>query len=112
VSARGETWLWLLQRASAAVLALAVLVHLATIIYATRHGLSAAAILGRTAGNHWWLGFYLLFAAAAALHAGIGVRVILREMTAWHGRSLDLAAMLLALGTLALGWRAAFGLFA
>ena len=112
MSARRETWLWILQRASEVVLAFAVLVHIVTIIYAARHGLSAAAILSRTAGNPWWLGFYLIFATAAALHAGIGVRVIVREWTPWRGRSLDFAALLLALGTLAAGWRAALGLFA
>ena len=112
MSARIETWLWLLQRASAAVLALAVAVHLVTIIYAVRHGLTAAAILSRTVGNPWWLGFYLVFAAAAALHAGIGLRVIARETLGWRGRSLDGAAALAALLLLAAGWRAAFGLFA
>ena len=53
------------------------------------HGLSATAILARTAGNPWWLAFYLLFATAAAIHAGIGIRVIVREWTRWHGRGLD-----------------------
>ena len=37
--------LWIAQRASAAVLALCVVVHLATIIYAVRGGLTAAEIL-------------------------------------------------------------------
>ena len=41
VSRRAETLLWVAQRASAAVLALCVLVHLATIIYAVRGGLTA-----------------------------------------------------------------------
>jgi len=112
VSARIETWLWILQRATALVLATSVLVHLVTIIYAVRHGLSAAAILARTAGNPWWLGFYLLFATAAAIHAGIGIRVVLREWTPLRGRVLDLSAATLATISLMLGWRAAFGLFA
>ena len=112
MAARGETWLWLLQRASAGVLALAVMVHLATLVYAVRHGLSAAAILERTRGNGLWLGFYLLFASAAALHAGIGLRAIAREMTPWQGPRLDAALILAALAIAATGWRAAFGLFA
>ena len=48
VSARAQVRLWAAQRLSAAVLALCVLVHLATLIYAVRGGLSAAEILGRT----------------------------------------------------------------
>lgn len=112
MGARGETWLWLLQRATAVVLAFAVLVHLATLIYAVRHGLSAAAILARTEGNVAWLGFYLLFATAAALHAGVGLRTVLREMTPWRGAAADLLMLLLAALVAAAGWRAAFGLFA
>jgi fumarate reductase subunit C len=112
VSARGETWAWIVQRASAAILAVGVTVHLATIVYAVRAGLSAQTVLARTQGNFWWLVFYLIFVAAAALHAGIGLRVILREMTPWRGRSLDGMAALTALLLLIAGWRAAFGLFA
>ena len=67
--------LFLLQRASAGVLAVAVLVHLATIIVAVRGGLSAGEILARTSGNLAWLGFYALFVIAAAIHAPIGLRI-------------------------------------
>jgi fumarate reductase subunit C len=112
VSARVETWAWIVQRASAAVLAFGVIVHLATIVYAVRTGLSAQAILARTQGNFWWLAFYLIFVAAAALHANIGLRVIVREMTPWSGRSLDGAAAVAASLLLIAGWRAALGLFA
>ena len=48
MSARAETRLWLAQRASAAVLALCVAVHLVTMIAAVRGGLTAAEMLGRT----------------------------------------------------------------
>jgi succinate dehydrogenase subunit C len=112
MGARGETWLWILQRATAVVLALAVLVHLVTLIYAVRHGVSAAAILARTQGNAAWLGFYLVFATAAALHAGIGLRAMLRELTRWRGAGVDFAALILVALIAAAGWRAAFGLFA
>ena len=47
---RGEARLWVAQRASAAILALCVAVHLVTIIYAVRHGLTAGEILERTRG--------------------------------------------------------------
>jgi fumarate reductase subunit C len=112
VSARIETWAWIAQRASAAILAVGVVVHLTTIVYAVRAGLSAQAILARTHGNPWWLAFYLVFVAAAALHAGIGLRVIAREITPWRGRSLDRTAALTAFLLLIAGWRAALGLFA
>ncbi len=110
--ARAEIRLWVAQRASAAVLALCVAVHLALIIYAVHAGLSAPAILGRTHGSVTWLGFYLLFVTAAAVHAPIGLRAMLRETTPWHGRSLDLATAAFAVLLGALGTRAVWGLFA
>ena len=111
-STRNEVRLWLAQRASAAVLALCVLVHLATMIYAVQGGLSAAEILGRTRGSAVWLGFYLLFVAAVAVHAPIGVRSTLREMTPWRGVSLDAAAWLFAAFLAVFGARAVWGVFA
>lgn len=107
-----EARLWLVQRASAAVLALCVVVHLATIVLAVRGGLSAAEILGRTRGSMAWLFFYATFVVAVAIHAPLGLRAILREWTAWRGTSLDLAMALVALLLLVLGWRAIGGLFA
>ena len=109
---RSQVLLWTAQRASAAVLALCVVVHLITIIYAVRNGLSAAEILGRTRGNHGWLAFYAVFVAAVAVHAPIGLRTILSEALGWRGAGLD--AAVLALGA-ALAWwgaRAAFAVFA
>ena len=61
MSTRTQTFLWLAQRASAAVLALCVFVHLGTMIYAVRGGLSAAEILARTRGSFAWLAFYSAF---------------------------------------------------
>lgn len=104
-------WLWLAQRASATVLAVCVAVHLATMIVAVQGGLSAAEILGRTRGSLTWLVFYGLFVLAVAVHAPIGLRSILREMTAWRGRSLDLAALGFAVALAWLGLRVVLGLF-
>jgi fumarate reductase subunit C len=112
MSPRAETWLWLAQRAAAAILAGAVAVHLATILYAVHHGLSAAAILERTRGNWAWLLFYILFAAAAALHGSVGLRTIVTETTRWRGRGLDAATALVAVLLTGAGVRAAIGLFA
>ena len=111
MSARAETWLWIAQRAAALVLALAVAIHLATIIYAVRHGLSAAAILARTQGNFAWLAFYLVFAAAASVHGGIGLRTIIRETTRCRGAGLDLAILVFGAALMLAGWRAALALF-
>ena len=111
MNARTQVLLWTAQRASAAILALCVVVHLITMIYAVKSGLSAAEILGRTRGNHAWLAFYLLFVAAVAIHAPIGLRTILAETFQWRGTALDV--MMLATGVaLALwGWRAVFAVF-
>jgi fumarate reductase subunit C len=104
--------LWLLQRATAALLALAVGVHLVSIILAVRGGLSAAEILERTRGNLPWLLFYAGFAAAAAVHGAIGLRTIAAEWLGWRGRGADLAWCGVAALTAALGIRAALGLYA
>ena len=103
--------MFLLQRGSAAVLAFAVAVHLATIIYAVRVGLTAGEVLGRTRDNGWFLAFYLVFVVAVAIHAPIGLRNILREWTAWRGRSLDIVLAIFALLLLFLGFRAAIAVY-
>jgi len=103
--------MFLLQRGSAVVLAFAVAVHLATIIYAVRVGLTAGEVLGRTRDNGWFLAFYLVFVVAVAIHAPIGLRNILREWTAWRGRSLDIVLAIFALLLLFLGFRAAIAVY-
>ena len=94
------------QRLSALVLAPLVLVHLVLILYAVQDGLSAEEILARTRGSLFWMAFYGLFVLAAALHASIGLRNILSELTPWRGRSLGLAMHLFGLALLLLGFRA------
>ncbi len=112
MNVRAQVLLWTAQRVSAAVLALCVVVHLATMIYAVRHGLSAAEILGRTHGNHAWLAFYVTFVAAVAIHAPIGVRTIVDESFGWRGKPVDLAVIALGLVLALWGWRAAYAVFA
>jgi fumarate reductase subunit C len=112
VSARAETRLWIAQRASAAVLAVCVVVHLVVIIYAMRGGLSAAELLGRTRGNVGWAAFYTLFVLAAAVHAPIGLRTVLMEWGGSRGRSLAVAAALFAAALAVLGLRAVWAVFA
>ena len=106
-----SAFLFLAQRVSAAVLALAVTVHLATIIYAARAGMTAADVLARTHGNTAFLIVYVVFVLAVAIHGPIGLRNVLREWTAWRGRSLDLVLTAVALLLLALGLRAAVAVF-
>lgn len=112
MSVRAQVLLWGAQRASAAVLAICVVVHLATVIYAVRNGLSAAEILGRTRGSTAWLAFYLVFVAAVAVHAPIGLRAILAEWARWRGRSLDVAMLLVGLLLALWGGRAVWAVFA
>jgi fumarate reductase subunit C len=112
VSPRAEAKLWIAQRASAAVLALCVVVHLVLIVYAMRGGLSAAEILGRTRGSVPWLAFYGVFVLAAAVHAPVGLRAIATEWLGWRGRSLGVAVHVLALVLAVLGLRAVWAVFA
>jgi len=96
-----ERRLFILQRLSAMVLAPLVLIHLGLILYAVRDGLTAAEILGRTQGSLGWALFYGAFVLAAAVHAPLGLRNILRE---WTGAGLRLTNLLsLAFGLLLAG---------
>lgn len=110
-NARHEAWLWTAQRASAAVLALCVLVHIVTVVYATRGGLSGVEILARTRGNGAWLSFYVVFVLAVAVHAPIGLRTIAIEWLGWRGPSRDVALGLFSIVLTAMGLDAAWSLF-
>lgn len=111
MSARREALLWGAQRASAALLALCVVVHLATMIYAAHAGLSAAQILARTRGNLVWLGFYSIFLLAAVVHVPIGLRAVLSEWLGWRGASRDAVLAAFAAALAWLGARAILGVF-
>ena len=112
MSYRSDTTLWIAQRASAAVLAVCVVVHLVTIVYAVRGGLSAAEILARTRGSVGWLAFYTVFVLAVAVHAPIGLRPVLTEWLGWRGRSRDAAMVIFAVVLLWMGMRAVLTVFA
>jgi fumarate reductase subunit C len=105
---RAQVLLWGAQRISAMVLAVCVLVHLATIVYAVRGGLTAAEILGRTQGSIGWALFYLVFVAAVAVHAPIGLRNVFAETFGWRGRSLDAAMLVLGVVLALWGVRAVY----
>jgi fumarate reductase subunit C len=106
-----QTALWVAQRATAAILALCVVVHLATIIYAVQGGLSAAEILGRTRGNAGWLAFYTVFVVAAAIHAPIGLRAVLGEWLRWRGASREVFLVLFSAVLFSAGMRAVLAVF-
>ena len=101
-----EARLWLLHRATAALMAPFVLVHLGLMIFAVQGGLDAAEILGRTRGSLGWGAFYGVFAIAAAMHGSLGLRTVLREWAGWHGRTADMVLLALFLGLSAIGLRA------
>jgi fumarate reductase subunit C len=112
MSVRTQTCLWAAQRVSAMVLALCVLVHLVTLIYAIRGGLSAAEILARTHASAAWGVFYAVFVIAVAVHAPIGLRAILHEWSGLRGAALDIIVAIVALVLLVLGMRAVWAVAA
>jgi succinate dehydrogenase subunit C len=103
--------LFLIQRASAAFLALAVAAHLVTILYAIRGGLTAGEILARTHGNVVLLLFYSLFVIAVVVHAPIGLRNVAHEWLGWRGRTCDVALAVFGLLLLTFGLRAVVAVF-
>jgi len=111
-SATLQARLWMLQRLSAMVLALCVVVHIAVIIVAVRNGLTGAEILGRTRGNVAWGLFYGVFVLASAVHVPIGVLKIAEEWWRWRGRGVQLAAAAFGLLVLVAGLRAVWAVTA
>lgn len=110
MSASLQVRLWWLQRASAALLAPLVLLHLLLIVYAVHQGLSAQAILGRLHDSLAFGGFYGLFVLACAAHVPVGVARIAEEWLGWRERSSLWLGSLFALLLLAAGLRAVWGL--
>ena len=105
MSARREAVLWIGQRVSAVVLAACVLVHLVTIIYAVRGGLSAGEILARTRGSIAWGAFYSVFVIAAAIHGAIGLRTVAAEWLGLRGDAAEVAMTVVGLVLVLLGLR-------
>ncbi len=101
-----EARLFVLQRLSALVMAPMVLLHLGVILYATRAGLSAEAILARTGSTPLWPVFYTLFVLAVAVHVPIGLRNVLREWTSLGRAGVNAIAIGFGAISLLLGLRA------
>ena len=93
------------------MLAVCEIVHLVTVIYAVRNGLSAAEILGRTRGSLGWAAFYALFVLAVTVHAPIGLRNFLSETFNWRGSGLNIAVTAIALTLAMWGFRAVYAVF-
>jgi len=98
--------LYVWQRATAALMAVLVPIHLAVIFYATRQQLTAADILSRTHGSALWASYYGLFVAAASIHASIGVRNVLTEWTPLADRRAGWCAAALGAVLALLGFHA------
>jgi succinate dehydrogenase subunit C len=112
VSARREAQLWIAQRFTAALLAACVIVHLATIIYAVRGGLSSTEILGRTRGSIAWGAFYSVFVLAVSIHGAIGLRTIAAEWLGLRGKAAAIAIVFIGVALAAVGMRAVFAVVA
>jgi fumarate reductase subunit C len=106
VSTRREVKFWLAQRVTAAILAVCVTVHLVTIIYAVRNGLTAGEILARTRGSLAWGTFYSVFVFSAAIHGAIGLRNVAGEWLRWRGDTAEVAVTVLGVALTILGLRA------
>ena len=107
---RHAAWRFVLQRGSAAVLALCVVVHLATIIYAVRHALTAEAIVARMHATAFWPAFYAVFVVAVAIHAPLGLRRIADEWLSLRGPATDMVLTAFGLVLLVGGFYAVFSL--
>ena len=103
--------LYMLQRITALIMAPLTLGHIAVMIYAIQGGLSAAEILGRTQGSFWWMLFYGSFVIAVAIHAPIGLRTIMREVTSLSLPIINAVVIFMALFLCVAGSRAIFGLY-
>ncbi len=98
--------LFVLQRATGALLAVLLLIHLVTVIYAVQGGLSVAEITERVRGNLFWIVFYSVFGLTAIIHALIGLRKVLTEILPINQRMIDLVVALYVFGGLWLGLQA------
>ena len=108
MSARREAALWVAQRGTAVVLALCVAVHLVTIVYAVRQGLTAGDVLARTRGSVGWGAFYSVFVLATAIHGAIGLRAVAAEWLGWRGDAAEVAMTLAGVALTVLGLRAVY----
>jgi fumarate reductase subunit C len=98
--------LYILQRLTAALMIPLIIGHLAVMFYATRKGLTASDILGRTRGSVAWGAFYSLFVITASIHGAIGLRAVVAEWLSLRGPMLNTVMWFSGLVLATLGLRA------
>jgi fumarate reductase subunit C len=111
-TAATQAKIWYAMRISSMVLAVCVLVHIVTVIYAVRGGLSATEILGRTHGNWIFGAFYGVFVVACAVHVPLGLAAIAEEWLGLRERAARVLAQIIGLVILLMGLRAVYGVVA
>ncbi len=100
--------LFMLQRLSALVMVPLVIGHIGVMIYAVQGGLSAGEILARTQGSAVWALFYGVFVIAVSIHAAIGIRVVVHEMSGLRGAALKVLTAAVFIGLAVLGMQAVY----
>jgi fumarate reductase subunit C len=105
-----DSTIYTLQRITAIILAGLVAIHLALIIYAIDGGMTAGEILSRTRASLFWPMFYGVFVIAITIHAPLGLRNILLELTKINHRPVNALSLAFALMLLLLGARAVWGI--
>jgi len=112
LSLGAQARLWYLQRLSAMVLAVCVVIHLLVILWAVRGGLTGAEVLARTQGNWGFAAFYAIFVLACAVHVPVGLARIAEEWGGWSATSALRAAGAVAVLIAVLGLRAVYAVSA
>lgn len=100
--------LYVLQRVAALLMVPLIVGHLAIIFYATRKGVTAGEILGRTRGSFGWGFYYVAFVLLASVHGAIGFRSIAMEWGNVRGRALEFLMWAFGIVLAALGLRAVY----
>ena len=95
---------YILQRLTGVMLAAFLFIHLITIIFAVKGGLSVAEIVDRVRGNIGWIAFYGIFILTVVIHATIGLRNIISELTSIDERTIGLISSAYAIIALILGY--------
>jgi fumarate reductase subunit C len=108
VSLGTQARLWSLQRLSAMVLAICVVIHLVGIMWAVRGGLTGVEILARTRGSWGFAAFYATFVLACAVHVPVGLAAIAQEWWGWSARNALRGAWVVAAAIALLGLRAVY----
>ena len=112
MNAATQAKLWYWQRISAMALALFVIVHLITLVYAVRGGLTGAEVLDRTRGSAIAALFYGGFVLTAAVHAPIGLARVAEEWLGLNRRASYGAAVLFGVALAMSGLRAVYAVVA